>query len=99
MVKDTTDVGFIVLQVHRKTKAVYRNVCTHRRKSTWQCRNNVVTQIIASTGRKVFDYNQYNVLLLENQIQRLADRTFELHLENAALQGELKYYISKMSSV
>jgi len=47
-----------------------------------KARDNVATmllrRLLASTSRYFFYYNQYNMLLLEDQFQRLVDHTFKL---------------------
>jgi hypothetical protein len=56
----------------------------------------MLRRLLASNGQKIVDYNQHNVELLEDQLQNMAERNFELQLENTALLGELQFLKSKI---
>jgi hypothetical protein len=54
----------------------------------------VLRRLLSSSNHKLIDYNYHNVILLENQLERMADENFQLQLENATLVEEVKYLSS-----
>jgi cell division protein FtsB len=48
-------------------------------------------RLLSSTNHKLIDYNHHNVILLEEQLEKMADENYELQLENATLVEEIKY--------
>jgi hypothetical protein len=51
----------------------------------------LLRRLLSSTNHKLIDYNYHNVLLLEKQLEKMADENYELHLENATLVEEIKF--------
>jgi hypothetical protein len=51
----------------------------------------LMRRLLSSTNHKLIDYNHHNVILLEEQLEKMADENYELQLENATLVEEIKY--------
>jgi hypothetical protein len=51
----------------------------------------LMRRLLSSTNHKVIDYNYHNVVLLEEQLEKMADENFELQLENATLLTEINH--------
>jgi hypothetical protein len=51
----------------------------------------LMRRLLSSTNHKLIDYNHHNVILLEEQLEKMADKNYELQLENATLVEEIKY--------
>lgn len=49
----------------------------------------LIRRLLSSTGKKILDYNQRNVELLENQLQKKIIENFELKVENAVLGQDI----------
>jgi hypothetical protein len=58
----------------------------------------LLRRLLSSTNHKLIDYNYYNVILLENQLEKMADENYQLQLENAALSAEIKFLCSNNST-
>jgi hypothetical protein len=58
----------------------------------------LLRRLLSSTNHKLVDYNYYNVILLENQLEKMADENYQLQLENAALLAEIKFLSSNNST-
>jgi hypothetical protein len=58
----------------------------------------LLRRLLSSTNHKLVDYNYYNVILLENQLEKMADENYQLQLENAALSAEIKFLCSNNST-
>jgi hypothetical protein len=60
-----------------------------------KARDNVAIMLLrrylSSTNHKLVDYNYHNVILLEDQLERMADENYQLHLEIATLSEEIKF--------
>jgi hypothetical protein len=54
----------------------------------------LLRRLLSSTNHKLVDYNYYNVILLEAQLEKMADENYQLQLENATLLAENKYLSS-----
>jgi hypothetical protein len=52
----------------------------------------LLRRLLSSTNHKLIDYNYHNVLLLEKQLEKMADENYELLLENATLVEEIKFF-------
>lgn len=63
-------------------------------KNEFEAREDVAAQLLkrvmASTGRKIRDFNHYNVEVLEEQLQKKVDENLELEMKIAILSEELK---------
>jgi hypothetical protein len=44
----------------------------------------MLCRLLSSNGKKIVDYNQRNIELLEDQLQEMAEFNFNLQLENTA---------------
>jgi hypothetical protein len=55
----------------------------------------LLRRLLSSTNHKLIDYNYHNVILLENQLEKMTDENYELHLENSTLMEEIKYLNSR----
>jgi hypothetical protein len=55
----------------------------------------MLRRLLSSNGKKIVDYNQLNIELLEDQLQEMAEFNFNLQLENTTLLGELQFLKSK----
>jgi hypothetical protein len=51
----------------------------------------LLRRLLSSTNHKLVDYNYHNVILLEDQLERMADENYQLHLEIATLSEEIKF--------
>jgi hypothetical protein len=51
----------------------------------------LLRRLLSSTNHKIVDFNHHNVLLLEDQLERMADQNYELQVENATLMEEIKF--------
>jgi hypothetical protein len=51
----------------------------------------LMRRLLSSTNHKLIDYNHHNVILLEEQLEKMADENYDLQLENATLVEEIKY--------
>jgi hypothetical protein len=51
----------------------------------------LLRRLLSSTNHKLIDYNHHNVVLLEAQLERMADTNYDLHVENMTLLEEVKY--------
>lgn len=63
-------------------------------KDDFEAREDVAAQllkrIMVCTGRKIRDFNHYNVEVLEEQLQKTLDENLELEMEIAILNEELR---------
>jgi hypothetical protein len=48
----------------------------------------LMRHLLKATGRRIRDYNSYNVQVLSEELQRAMDVNFELNMEIAALKAE-----------
>jgi hypothetical protein len=55
----------------------------------------MLRRLLSSNGKKIVDYNQLNIELLDDQLQEMAEFNFNLQLENTTLLGELQFLKSK----
>jgi hypothetical protein len=51
----------------------------------------LLRRLLSLTNHKIVDFNHHNVLLLEDQLERMADQNYELQVENATLMEEIKF--------
>jgi hypothetical protein len=51
----------------------------------------MLRRLLSSNGKKIVDYNQRNIELLEDQLQKMAEFNFNLQLDNTTLLGELQF--------
>jgi hypothetical protein len=51
----------------------------------------LLRRLLKTTGRRIRDYNYYNVQLLSEELQRSLDENFALNMEIYALKGENKF--------
>jgi hypothetical protein len=58
----------------------------------------LLRRLLSSIGHKLVDYIYYNVILLEDQLEKMADENYQLQLENATLLAEIKFLNSVKSN-
>jgi hypothetical protein len=58
----------------------------------------LLRRLLSTTNHKLVDYNYYNVILLEAQLEKMTDENYQLKLENATLMVENKYLSSSRTN-
>jgi hypothetical protein len=58
----------------------------------------LLRRLLAATNHKLIDYNHYNVVLLEAQLESMADTNYNLLVENTTLLAEVNYLTSLLKS-
>jgi cell division protein FtsB len=59
----------------------------------------LMRRLLSSTNHKLIDYNYHNVVLLEEQLEKMADENYELQLENATLLAEINHLNAALCNV
>jgi hypothetical protein len=58
----------------------------------------LLRRILSATGRRIRDFNYYNVQQIEAQLKNFVYENFQLRIEIAALKAEMKEILKNLES-
>jgi hypothetical protein len=83
--------GSLTTPVVGKPKVCLGNFARTEEKARDMVATMLIRRLLSSTNHKLVDYNYHNIILLERQLERMADENYQLQLEVATLTEELKF--------
>jgi hypothetical protein len=83
--------GSLTTPVVGKPKVCLGNFARTEEKVRDMVATMLIRRLLSSTNHKLVDYNYHNIILLERQLERMADENYQLQLEVATLTEELKF--------